>query len=113
MPLSRRLFLRNGIVTLAAVGAGPTLSRGSSPGRRLPRRPGRRKRPGRKVLVCVFQRGAADGLSMVAPFGDPTTTSSARRSPSRPPRRATARGTARPPPWTSTGTSACTRGSTR
>jgi uncharacterized protein (DUF1501 family) len=26
---------------------------------------------GKKVLVCVFQRGAADGLSMVVPHGDP------------------------------------------
>ena len=25
----------------------------------------------RKTLVCIFQRGAADGLSMVVPFGDP------------------------------------------
>jgi uncharacterized protein (DUF1501 family) len=28
-------------------------------------------RRGKKVLVCVFQRGAADGLSMVVPHGDP------------------------------------------
>lgn len=25
----------------------------------------------RKTLICIFQRGAADGLSMVVPFGDP------------------------------------------
>jgi uncharacterized protein (DUF1501 family) len=25
----------------------------------------------RQTLVCIFQRGAADGLSMVVPFGDP------------------------------------------
>ena len=50
-----------------------------------------------KVLVCVFQRGAADGLSMVAPFGDPyyyklrkeialpaPATASATRAPRRP-----------------------------
>jgi uncharacterized protein (DUF1501 family) len=26
-----------------------------------------------KVLICLFQRGAADGLSMVVPHGAPTT----------------------------------------
>ena len=25
----------------------------------------------RKTLVCIFQRGAVDGLSMVVPFGEP------------------------------------------
>ena len=70
MTLSRRIFLRHGIATLAAIGSGPMLE---------PRFLARAAAaagaagnpPGRKVLVCVFQRGAADGLSMVAPFGDP------------------------------------------
>jgi len=69
MNLSRRIFLRNGMITLAALGAGPVLE---------PRFLARAamaagtdgKGVGRKVLVCVFQRGAADGLSLVAPHGD-------------------------------------------
>ncbi len=35
------------------------------------RRANSSKANSRKVLVCVFQRGAADGLSMVVPHGDP------------------------------------------
>jgi len=27
--------------------------------------------PRKKVLVTIFQRGAADGLNVVVPFGDP------------------------------------------
>jgi len=26
---------------------------------------------GKKILICIFQRGAVDGLSMLVPFGDP------------------------------------------
>lgn len=72
MPLPRRLFLKRGGIALAALGAsslcGPDCLRqlvfadaarpASASG-------------GRKVLICVFQRGAADGLSMVVPHGDP------------------------------------------
>lgn len=70
MTLSRRIFLRNGVISLAALGGGAALeprflaraamaAEGSGSG------------SGKKVLVCVFQRGAADGLSVVAPHGDP------------------------------------------
>ena len=70
MTLSRRIFLRNGTIALAALGSGSApepwfLARAAAAA-------GAAGKPaGRKVLVCVFQRGAADGLSMVAPFGDP------------------------------------------
>jgi uncharacterized protein (DUF1501 family) len=70
MNLSRRMFLKRGGIALVSAGAstvwGPSFLRqlvfaaepaGAS--------------GGRKILVCIFQRGAVDGLSMVAPFGDP------------------------------------------
>lgn len=76
MNIHRRYFLRHGGIALAAMGAGafdPGLlgrlacaadsSQSATAGLN---RGGRRK-----VLVCVFQRGAADGLSMVVPHGDP------------------------------------------
>lgn len=89
MTLSRRIFLRNGAITLAALGGGgaaiepaflgraalaadPSAAPGDSVGStaRAADGPAGGKSSGKKVLVCVFQRGAADGLSMVAPHGD-------------------------------------------
>ena len=69
MSINRRLFLKRGGIALAAWGGGAIWNPGflaravlaaeaASPGRK-------------KVLVCVFQRGAADGLSMVVPHADP------------------------------------------
>ena len=61
---SRRFFLRNS--ALAMVGAGTTplwleraLYAADAPARR------------KKILVAIFQRGAADGLNVVVPHGDP------------------------------------------
>jgi uncharacterized protein (DUF1501 family) len=58
----RRVFLRNGALALLALGAPPAFLTRSA----LANVPGGR----RKVLVCIFQRGAVDGLNMVVPFGD-------------------------------------------
>ncbi|QOV90109.1 DUF1501 domain-containing protein [Humisphaera borealis] len=69
MNLSRRIFVRNGLVTLAALGSGAMLEPGFLANAALAAESS--AKPRRKVLVCVFQRGAADGLSMVAPHGDP------------------------------------------
>lgn len=55
---TRRWFLRTSGLTLAALGTAPGwLLSGVAQGRRRP-----------KVLVTIFQRGAADGLSLVVPF---------------------------------------------
>ncbi len=60
---SRRIFLRNSALALAGIGPLPGwLARtafGAGAGR------------SRKVLVAIFQRGAADGLNIVIPHGDP------------------------------------------
>ena len=68
MNLSRRTFLKRGALALVSVGSIPM--RGPSFLQQLvfaaePSRAG-----GRKILICLFQRGAVDGLSMVVPYGD-------------------------------------------
>jgi len=63
MTLSRRIFLRNSAMAMVGVGAAPrwleraAFAETTAGGRR-------------KVLVAIFQRGAADGLNIVAPFGE-------------------------------------------
>jgi len=62
--VSRRAFLRSGGLALVSFGLDPlflaraAFARGDSPAARG------------RVLVCLFQRGAVDGLSMVVPYGD-------------------------------------------
>ena len=58
--LTRRVFLRGSAIVAAGMGVAPGwLTRAlASEGRR------------RKTLVVIFMRGAADGLSIIAPFGD-------------------------------------------
>jgi uncharacterized protein (DUF1501 family) len=63
MALSRRIFLRNSAIAMAGVGAVPLwLERAAFAGDQQ----GARK----KVLVAIFQRGAADGLNIVVPHGE-------------------------------------------
>ena len=65
MTINRRVFIKQGALALVAMGLPPrfiTRSLLAESGRAAARR---------KTLVCIFQRGAADGLSMVIPFGDP------------------------------------------
>lgn len=59
--LTRRFFLRGSAVAMVGMGQAPIwLARAAaSEGRK------------RKTLVAIFMRGAADGLNIVAPFGDP------------------------------------------
>ncbi len=70
MKISRRLFLKRGGIALATVGAyglwGPSFLHKAVFAAEAAQASG-----GRKTLVCLFQRGAVDGLSMVAPYGDP------------------------------------------
>ena len=56
--VTRRLFLRASAVALAGVGVAPSwLVRAAAQGANK-----------RKILVAIFQRGAADGLNVVVPF---------------------------------------------
>jgi len=63
-PINRRVFLKGGAMALLAMGMPPEfLARSLLAETRAAAR--------KKTLICIFQRGAADGLSMVVPFGDP------------------------------------------
>ena len=58
---TRRAFLKGSSMAMFGVGAAPGwLARAASAS------PG-----GKKILVTIFQRGAADGLNVVVPFGEP------------------------------------------
>jgi uncharacterized protein (DUF1501 family) len=66
---SRRFFLKRGGVALASlgvVGAAPSFLRRTALAEGLTVAPNGR----RKTLITIFQRGAADGLNMVVPYGE-------------------------------------------
>ncbi len=63
--INRRIFLRNSAITLVGTAAVPAFLRGAAFGAEPP---GLRT----KRLVVIFQRGAADGLNIVVPHGEPT-----------------------------------------
>jgi uncharacterized protein (DUF1501 family) len=61
--ISRRLFFRQGSLALVALGLPPQfLARSAAAPRPAT--------AGKKTLICIFQRGAVDGLNMVVPFGE-------------------------------------------
>jgi uncharacterized protein (DUF1501 family) len=69
MPISRRVFVKSGGLALVSLGLDPLF---------LARAAFARCRPlpsvaalDRPVLVCLFQRGAVDGLNMIVPHGEP------------------------------------------
>ena len=58
--LSRRVFLRGSAIAMAGMGTAPMwLARAAQTESKK-----------NKILVAIFMRGAADGLNIVAPFGD-------------------------------------------
>src|SRR3979411_3160777 len=62
LKLSRRYFLKQGGVTMVGLSAMPAF---------LQRAVAATPMPNKKQLVVLFQRGAADGLNIVVPFGEP------------------------------------------
>src|SRR2546421_2257193 len=67
MTISRRVFVKAGGLALVSVGFDPLfLARAAYALHRPTVRPS-----DRPTLVCLFQRGAVDGLNMVVPHGDP------------------------------------------
>jgi uncharacterized protein (DUF1501 family) len=60
MAISRRVFLNSGGLALFSFALDPLASFGRSV-----------RSADRPTLVCLFQRGAVDGLSMVVPHGEP------------------------------------------
>src|SRR6202142_2730320 len=62
MNVSRRVFLKGGGVAMIGMSAIPAF---------LQRAVAATPMPNKKKLIVLFQRGAADGLNMVVPFGEP------------------------------------------
>src|SRR5215475_3969587 len=65
MPATRRYFLKSGAVALAGLASTPSFlvrtalaQNSATQGKDHP------------IIIAIFQRGAADGISMVVPFGD-------------------------------------------
>src|SRR6201984_260319 len=61
LKFSRRYFLKQGGVAMVGLSAMPAV---------LQRAVAATPMPNKKQLVVLFQRGAADGLNMVVPFGE-------------------------------------------
>jgi uncharacterized protein (DUF1501 family) len=62
--MQRRIFLKQGAFALVTMGLSPTFLRRTVLGMDLP------NVAKGKILVCLFQRGAADALNVVVPFGE-------------------------------------------
>lgn len=62
--MRRRVFLKSGALALVTVGLSPTFLRRAVFAQGLPR-----AEKG-KILICLFQRGAADALNIVVPHGE-------------------------------------------
>jgi uncharacterized protein (DUF1501 family) len=62
--MRRRVFLRSGAMALVTMGLSPSFLRRAIYAQTLPA-----ARKG-KVLICLFQRGAADGLNILVPHGE-------------------------------------------
>ena len=62
--MQRRVFVRSGALALVTMGLSPSFLRRVTYGAGLS---GGRKG---KILICLFQRGAADGLNIVVPHGE-------------------------------------------
>jgi uncharacterized protein (DUF1501 family) len=65
LDVSRRVFVKAGALSLVSLGFDPLFLGRTAYAQRVPARV-----PGSKTLVCIFQRGAVDGLSMVVPYAD-------------------------------------------
>jgi uncharacterized protein (DUF1501 family) len=68
--ITRRVFLKQGALSFVCLGAGafvgPAFLRQAARAAELGSSAGENK-----ILICIFQRGAVDGLSMVVPYADP------------------------------------------
>jgi uncharacterized protein (DUF1501 family) len=62
--MQRRIFLKQGAFALVTMGLSPTFLRRTVLGMELP------NVAKGKVLICLFQRGAADALNVVVPHGE-------------------------------------------
>src|SRR3954469_17360589 len=69
--MNRRAFVRSGALSFVTLGLAPTFLRRSAWAGELAKGAATYGNARGKVLICLFQRGAADALNMVVPHGDP------------------------------------------
>src|SRR5881397_1913662 len=62
--MERRAFVKSGALALVTMGLSPSFLRRTAFGMEL------FNAPKGKVLICLFQRGAADALNVVVPHGE-------------------------------------------
>ncbi len=62
--MERRAFVKSGALALVTMGLSPSFLRRTAFGMEL------RRAPNGRVLICLFQRGAADALNIVIPHGE-------------------------------------------
>ncbi|HWL38709.1 MAG TPA: hypothetical protein VNO75_00600, partial [Gemmatimonadaceae bacterium] len=62
--MERRAFVKSGAIALVTMGLSPSFLRRTTFGMELTRA------PNGKILICLFQRGAADALNIVVPHGE-------------------------------------------
>jgi uncharacterized protein (DUF1501 family) len=68
--MNRRVFMKSGAMSLVTLGLSPSFLRRSVYGMELLRGAGTHGNRRGKVLICLFQRGAADALNVVVPHGE-------------------------------------------
>jgi uncharacterized protein (DUF1501 family) len=68
--MNRRVFMRSGALAMVTMGLSPSFLRRSVYGMELLRGASTHGNRRGKVLICLFQRGAADALNVVVPHGE-------------------------------------------
>ena len=68
--MQRRVFMKNGALALVTMGLSPTLLRRTIFAQQLTGGAAALGNARGKVLICLFQRGAADALNVVVPHGE-------------------------------------------
>jgi uncharacterized protein (DUF1501 family) len=68
--VQRRVFMKNGALALVTMGLSPSLLRRTIFAQELARGSATLGNARGKVLICLFQRGAADALNVVVPHGE-------------------------------------------
>ena len=69
--MNRRVFMKSGALALVTMGLNPSFLRRTVFGMELLKGAARHGNRRGKVLICLFQRGAADALNVVVPHGEP------------------------------------------
>lgn len=69
--MNRRVFVKSGAMAFVTLGLAPSFLRRSAFAAELMKGAATHGNARGKVLICLFQRGAADALNMIVPHGDP------------------------------------------